>query len=37
MSAANHGGEGFDTNGTQKNDCQEVGMDFPTVVISCNL
>ncbi len=37
VSAANRGGEGFDTNGTQKNDCREVGMDFPTVVVSCNL
>jgi len=37
VSAANRGGEGFDTIGTQKNDCREVGMDFPTVVVSCNL
>jgi hypothetical protein len=34
VSATNRGGEGVDTIGAQKNDCREVGMDFPTVVIS---
>lgn len=37
VSAANHGGEGFDTNGTQKTTVGKFGKDFPTVVVSCNL
>lgn len=37
VSAANHGGEGFYTNGTQKTTVGKFGKDFPTVVVSCNL
>ena len=32
VSAANRGGEGFDTNGTQKTTVGKFGRDFPTVV-----